>query len=77
VLLREDLAVLHWLDGAVVMVLVNLLVDRSVDLLMLVRLDGLVLHGRCNCLMNSGVVVAGAGREVLDGGSGFLHGEVV
>lgn len=42
VLLGKNLPVLDWLDGAMVVILVHLLVNGSVDLLMLVRLDGLI-----------------------------------
>ena len=41
VLLRENLAVLHWLNSAVVVILVNLLVDGRVNILMLVSFDNL------------------------------------
>jgi len=58
VLLWKDLTVLDWLDGAVVVVLVNLLVDSSVDLLVLVGLDDLLGDCRGNCLVDSGVMVA-------------------
>lgn len=61
VLLREDLTVCHGLDGGVVVVLVNLLVDGSGDLLMLGLVDGLVKDCGCNTLVDSGVVVTGLG----------------
>jgi hypothetical protein len=55
--LGEDLAVNDGLNSAVVVVLVNLLVYCSVDLLMLVRLDGLVGDSRSNSLVDCGVMV--------------------
>jgi hypothetical protein len=74
--LGEHLAVLHGLDGAVVVVLVDLLVDRGDDLLVHVRLHGLVDNGRGDSLMDSGVMVAGAGSEVGEGCLDFVHCEV-
>jgi len=64
VCLGEHCAVLHGLDGAVVVVLVDFLVDGGHDLLVSVRLHGLVDNSWGNSLMDSGVMVAGAGSEV-------------
>jgi len=58
VLLWQYLAILNWLNGAVVVILVHLLVYSCVDLLVLVGLDGLVNNRGSNSLMNSGVMVA-------------------
>lgn len=63
VLLRENLTVLDGLDGGVVVVLVNLLVDGGLDLLVLLELMALVGDSRGDLLVDSGVVVAGAGPE--------------
>lgn len=73
VLLWQDLTVVDGLDSAVVVVLVNLLVNGSVDLLVYVRLDDLVLNSGGNCLVDSGVVVTGAAHEVGDGCLGLVH----
>ena len=73
VLLGEDLLVEHRLLGGVVVVLVNLLVDGGDVLLVLLPLDSLVLDGRGDFLVNSGVVVARLGHEVLDGSLGGIH----
>jgi len=58
VLLWQYLAILNWLNGAVVVILVHLLVYSCIDLLVLVGLDGLVNNRGSNSLMNSGVMVA-------------------
>jgi len=64
VLLRKDLAVVHGLLGGVVVVLVNLLVDRGLELLLLAALDGLVLDGWCDLLVHGGVMVTRLGHEL-------------
>jgi hypothetical protein len=73
VLLREHFAILNWLDGAVVVILVNLLIHSSQDFLVLVGLHNLVLYSRGNCLVDSGVVVTRLGHEVGDGCLGLFH----
>jgi hypothetical protein len=73
VLLWENLTVLDGLNSAVVVILVNLLVNGSVDLLVYVRLDDLVLNSGGNCLVDSGVVVTGAAHEVGDSCLGLVH----
>jgi hypothetical protein len=75
VLLWQNLAVLDRLHCAVVVVLVYFAVSGSHDFLVLDRLDGLMLDGRRDSLVDSGVVVSRLGDEVLDGGFGFLHVE--
>jgi hypothetical protein len=69
----ENLLVKDGLLGGVVVVLVNLLVDGGDVLLVLLPLDGLVLDGRSDLLVNGGVVVSGLGHEVLNGGLGRVH----
>ena len=76
VLLGEDLTVEHGLLSGVVVVLVNLLVDGGDVLLVLLPLDGLVLDGRGDLLVNSSVVLTRLGHEVLDGGLGRVHCDV-
>ena len=73
VLGRKNLLVDDRLLGGVVVILVDLLVDGGDVLLVLLPLDGLVLDGRSNLLVNSGVVVSRLGHEVLDGGLGRVH----
>jgi hypothetical protein len=73
VCLRKNLTILNWLDSAVVVILVDLLVDGSVDLLMYVRLDGLVLHSRGDRLVNSSVMVTRLAHEVADCCLGLIH----
>jgi hypothetical protein len=77
VCLGKNLTVLDGLNSAVVVVLVNLLVYRSVDLLMLVRLDGLVSDSRGNGLVHGGVVVTRLLGEVGESGLDLIHFDVV
>jgi hypothetical protein len=76
VLLRKNLTVLDGLDSAVVVVLVGLLVDCCDDLLVLMLLNGLMLHCRCDSLVYSGIVMSGLMHKVGNGGLGFVHCEV-
>jgi hypothetical protein len=64
VLLWQDLSILDRLDGAVVMVLVDLFVDGSIDILMPGRLDCLVFYGRSNLLMDGSIVMSSLGHVV-------------
>jgi len=73
VLLRQDLTVLNRLNSAVVVVLVDLFVDGSLNLFVHMGLDNLVLNGRGNSLMDGGVVVSRLGHEVSDSCLGFVH----
>jgi hypothetical protein len=73
VLLGEDLTVGHGLLGGVVVILVNLLVNGRGVLLVLLLLDGLVLDGRGNLLVDGGVVVTSLAHKVLDGSLGRVH----
>ena len=73
VLGRKNLLVDDRLLGGVVVILVHLLVDGGDVLLVLLPLNSLVLDGRGNLLVNSGVVVARLGHEVLDGSLGRIH----
>lgn len=61
VLLRELCLVVDRLDRGVVVVLVNLLVDRRLHVLVFSAVDGLVSDGRGNLLVDGGVVMAGLG----------------
>jgi hypothetical protein len=72
----ENLLVKDGLLSGVVVVLVNLLVDGGDVLLVLLPLDGLVLHGRSDLLVDGGVVLSGLGHEVLNGGLGRVHFDV-
>jgi len=73
VLLGEHLTVLNRLNGAVVVVLMNLLVDSCLNLLVLVGLDHLVSDSGSNRLMDGSVVVTRLGHEVRDGCLGLFH----
>lgn len=77
VCLGEDLAVLDGLNSAVVVILMDLLVDGSIDLLMYMGLDNLVVYSGSNSLVDSGVVVAGPAHELGDSCLCFVHFEVV
>jgi len=58
VTLGKHLAILDWLYGAVVVILVDLLVNSSIDLFVLMRLDSLMCHSGSNSLMDCGVMMA-------------------
>ena len=73
VLFRENLTILDRLNGAVVVVLVYLLVDRGLHLLMGVRLNDLMLDSRSNSLVDSCVVVPRLGHEISDCCLGLIH----
>jgi hypothetical protein len=76
VLLGKDLAVLDRLDSAVVVVLVNLLVYRSVDLLMHVGLNGLMGDSGGNSLVDCSVVVTRLAGEVGKSRLDLVHFDV-
>lgn len=71
--LWKHLSVLDRLDSAVVVILVDFLVYRSVDLLMLMRLDGLVGNCRSNSLVDCGVVMTRTVGEISEGCLDFVH----
>lgn len=73
VLLWQNLAIVHGLNGSVIVVLVNLLVDCGCDVLVSCGVDGFACYSRSNFLVNSGVMVTSFGHEVTDGGLSFLH----
>lgn len=73
VLLGKDLPVMDGLLDAVVVILMNLLVHSSVNLLMLRGLDDLLLNGRRDGLVGSGVVVTRLGDEVVDSSLCLVH----
>lgn len=67
VLFWQDLTIVDRLDGGVVMVLVNLLVNSSGDVLVLGALDVLVGHGGSDTLVYGGVMMTSLSHEVFDG----------
>jgi len=71
--LGKDLTVVNRLYCAVVVILVNLLVNSSVDLFVLVRLDGLVCYSWGNGLMDSGIMVTRLLGEVGEGCFDLIH----
>jgi len=73
VLLGENLTVHDRLDSAVVVILVDLLVDGCVDLLVYMGLDDFVLNSGGYSLVNGRVMVTGTAHEVGDGCLGFVH----
>jgi len=75
VLLRQNLSILDRLDGAVVMVLVDLFVDGSTDNFMPGRLDCLVFYGRSNLLIDASIVMSSLGH-VLSSLLGLVHNDV-
>ena len=58
VLLWKNLAVVYGLDSGVIMILVDLSVDRTCDVLMLSAGDLLVYHSWGDLLVDCGVVLA-------------------
>jgi len=76
VLLGQDLTVVNRLHDAMVVVLVDFLVDGRGDFLVSGRLDRLVSHGRSCLLLHLGVVVPSVGHEVVDLGFGAFHVEI-
>jgi hypothetical protein len=76
VLLGKNLTVLDGLNSAVVVILVNLLVDGGVDLLMLVRLHSLVNNSGGNSLVDCGVMVTGLVGEVGESCFDLVHFDV-
>lgn len=64
VLLWQDFAVLHRLNGSVVVVLVNLTVDDGLSLFMTLLNDVLVDHGWGDFLVDSGIMLTGLGPVV-------------
>jgi len=73
VCLGEHLTVLDWLNSAVVVILVDLLVYCGVDLLVLVRLDRLVSDCGRNSLVDCGVMMTRAVGEVGESCLDFVH----
>jgi len=71
--LGKDLTVVNRLYCAVVVILVNLLVNSSVDLFVLVRLDGLVCYSWGNGLMDSGIMVTRLLGEIGEGCFNLVH----
>jgi hypothetical protein len=57
-LLGKNLLVMDWLNGVMVMILMNFPIDSRVYFLMLGRLDSLMLHGRIYCLVHGGIMFA-------------------
>ena len=62
-LLGQHFGVVHGLLRGVIVILVHLTIDCGRRLFMFLASDGLVLHGRCYCLMNRGVMFARFGPE--------------
>jgi len=77
VLLGQDLAVVNGLHDAMVVVLVDFLVDGRGDFLVSGGVDRLVRHGRSGLLLHLGVVLPSVGHEVVDLGLGALHVEIL
>lgn len=75
VLLGQNLAVLDGLDGGVVVVLVNLTVDGTSDVLVVSLVDSLVGDSGGNGLVDGSVVLAGLGHEVGNGSLSLVHCE--
>ena len=72
-LLWQDLSIFDWLDSIVVMVLVDLFIDRSIDLFMPCRLHCLVYYGRSDLLIDSSIVMSSLGHDVVGGLLSLAH----
>jgi len=57
VLLRKNLLVVHWLDGGVVVILMNLTICCDLTLLPLHRSDGLLLYAWVHALVDGSVML--------------------
>lgn len=75
VLLWEYLTILNRLDSRVEMVLVNLTIDGSSDVLVVSRFDMFMGHGRILSLLDSRVMLAGSADKVRDCSSCLFHSE--
>ena len=64
--LLQGLAVIDWLDGGVIVVLVDFLVDGRLDVLMLGLGDGLSGDRRNDLLVNGGIMMARLGPGRVD-----------
>jgi len=65
VLLWQNLAILHRLNGGMIVILVDLAIDNSLSLFMTLLDDILIDHGRGNILVNSGIMVTSFGPVLL------------
>lgn len=75
VLLRKSLFVCDGLDGSMVMMLMNLLINSSGYMLMLVRHDMLLSGGSSNIFLDSGLVLSVVREERGNSVLSFLHCE--
>lgn len=66
VLLGKDLLVMYRLYRGVMMVLANFTVNSSGGVLVLMRLHGLMGHGRVDAFMNGSVMLAALVKEFVD-----------
>lgn len=73
VLLWKNLSILNWLNGGVVMILVNLSVNRGGDLLLADGLNLLMLDGWCLSLIDNGFMVTSSSDELGDRCFGSIH----
>ena len=64
--LRQDLSILDRLDGTVVIVLVDLFVDRSIDLFTPGRLHCLLYYGQSDLLMDGSIIMSSLRHDVVD-----------
>ena len=73
VLLGKNLTVLDRLDCTVVVVLVDFFVNSSLNFLVNMGLDNLMLYSRGNSFMDSGVMMSRLGHKVGDSCLGLVH----
>lgn len=72
-LLGQYLAVVHWLNSSVIVILMHVAVDGSGHVLVMSRGDMLVLNGRVDRLMHGGMVLAILVEKFGNGCLSFLH----
>ena len=60
----QDLTVMDWLNGRVIVILVNFTVDGGGHFFVLLLLNVLVDHSWCNFLVNSGIMLARLGTRI-------------
>jgi len=69
----QNLLVMHWLNGGVIMILMNLLVNGGLDVFVFCWSDSLLLNSWCYTLVDGGVMVASLAHEAGNCCLCFIH----
>lgn len=72
-LFREDFSILNRLYRGMIVILVNLLVNRCLNFFMSRWKGGIMRYTWGDLLMNGSIVLSRFGHKVTDGGLGFVH----